>query len=1064
MASIIVSALFLSTIVPVLPASTVTATANVPIRVDVNSNASYTDSSGAAWSADQAYTSGSWGYYTTYNPITITDAVANTNDQALYKSIRNFNAWGGYKFDVPNGSYSVKLKMVDEWASAAGQRKFDIKIEDVVAASAFDIFSECGGKLKACDRTFNTTVTDGQLQVAFNMASGSLNYATVSAIEITSSSGGNGPAPDTQSPSAPASLAVAGSPTSSSVSLSWNASTDNVGVTGYDVYNGSSLAASVTGTSATITGLNAATAYTFTVKAKDAAGNASAASNSVNATTAAQPSGGGSALVRIDVNGSSSYTDSSGSVWSADKTYASGSWGYYNYITPISFTNAVAGTNDPVLYQKALYFNGGGYKIDLPNGTYQVKLKMVEDWATGANQRKFDIKMEDVVQASSFDIFAQCGKLTACDRTYTTTVSDGQLNLVLTMSSGSANYATVSAIEVSSAQPDTQAPTAPANLAAASPAASNSVTLSWSSSTDNVGVTGYNVYNGSTLAASVTGTTATITGLNAGTAYTFTVKAKDAAGNLSAASNAVQTTTAAPDTQAPSAPSNLAVNGTPAYNSVALTWSAATDNVDVTGYNVYKGSTLAASVTGTSATVTGLTASTAYSFTVKAKDGAGNLSAASNTVNVTTPAQPPQSAGNKIIGYWQAWAIYDSKGFYRLDLIDAAKLTHLNYAFADICWNNYHGNGSNDVSFKTYTTCKDKNGNPITVPNGTLVLGDPYADTQFAYPTNDPSLPFQGAFNQLIQLKKQTGLKSIISVGGWTWSNRFSDMAADPLTRNNFVTSSVQFLRDYQLDGIDIDWEYPVELGLPSNSRRPEDRQNYVLLLQELRAALDTAGQADGKHYTVTIAGGASPSYRNSNDMAGIAQAVDWINIMTYDFHGDWDAKSGHNAPLYYDPADNGVDPQNFYIDAAVMGYLNNGVPANKLVLGLPFYGRGWNCGPNAANNGMYQTCAKADTGTWSDQDAWWDFWDLEQNYLTKDANGNYTGKNGFTRYWNDQTKTPWLYNPTSGLTITYDDPMSLKIKTDYLKSKGLAGAMFWELDADRGKTLITVLSNELPK
>ncbi|SDR80540.1 chitinase [Paenibacillaceae bacterium GAS479] len=680
--------------------------------------------------------------------------------------------------------------------------------------------------------------------------------------------------------------------------------------------------------------------------------------------------------LRVDVNSSSNYTDSSGIIWLADQAYTAGSWGHYTTYNPIQITAPIANTNDQVLYQTARNFNiWGGYKFDLPNGTYTVKLKMVDEWATAAGQRKFDIKMEDAVVASAFDIYAECGKLKACDRTYTTTVSDGQLQIAFNMASGSLNYATVSAIEITSG---------------------------------------------------------------------------GGGGNT--------------DTQSPAAPANLTVFGTPTASSISLSWGASTDNVGVTGYNVYNGSSLAATVTGTTATINGLTASTSYTFTVKAKDAAGNISVASNSATASTSSQPPQSFGNKIIGYWQSWAIYDSKGYYFLNNIDASKMTHLNYAFADICWNNYHGNGSEDVSFKTYTTCKDKNGYNLNVPNGTLVLGDPYADTQYPYATNDPSLPFQGAFNQLVQLKKQTGLKSIISVGGWTWSNRFSDMAADPVTRNTFVTSSVKFLRDYQLDGIDIDWEYPVELGLASNSRRPEDRQNYVLLLQELRRQLDAAELADGKEYTVTIAGGASPSYIRSNDLSAIASTVDWINLMTYDFHGDWDAKSGHNAPLYFDPADNGVDPQNFYIDAAVNGYLNNGVPANKLVIGIPFYGRGWNCGSNSPNNAMYQTCAKAETGTWSDQDAWWDYWDLEKNYLTRDANGNYTGKNGFTRYWNDTTKTPWLYNPTTGLTITYDDPISIKYKTDYLKSKGLAGAMFWNLDSDRDKRLITLLSTELPK
>jgi chitodextrinase len=154
-----------------------------------------------------------------------------------------------------------------------------------------------------------------------------------------------------------------------------------------------------------------------------------------------------------------------------------------------------------------------------------------------------------------------------------------------------------------------------------------------------VGVTGYQVFNGSTLVSTVTGTTATVTGLNASTTYTFTVKARDAAGNVSAASNALNVTTnaASGDTTAPSAPTNL-TSPSKTDTSVSLSWNGSTDNVGVTGYQVFNGSTLAATVTGTTATVTGLTASTTYTFTVKATDAAGNVSGASNALSVTTNA------------------------------------------------------------------------------------------------------------------------------------------------------------------------------------------------------------------------------------------------------------------------------------------------------------------------------------------------------------------------------------------------------------------------------------------
>ncbi|MGN8769100.1 lytic polysaccharide monooxygenase [Paenibacillus barengoltzii] len=192
---------------------------------------------------------------------------------------------------------------------------------------------------------------------------------------------------------------------------------------------------------------------------------------------------------------------------------------------------------------------------------------------------------------------------------------------------------------------DTTAPTAPTGLAATA-VTSNSVTLSWNASSDNVGVTGYRVYNGSNLVGTVSGSTLshTVTGLNANTSYTFTVRAVDGAGNSSSPSNPVTVTTspAVNDTQAPSAPGNLHVMGTPTSSSVTLMWSPSTDNVGVTGYRIYRGSTLSVTVSGTetSFTVTGLSAATSYTFTVRAIDAAGNESAASNTVQLTTAPAP----------------------------------------------------------------------------------------------------------------------------------------------------------------------------------------------------------------------------------------------------------------------------------------------------------------------------------------------------------------------------------------------------------------------------------------
>nr|WP_232055807.1 lytic polysaccharide monooxygenase [Paenibacillus alvei] len=189
---------------------------------------------------------------------------------------------------------------------------------------------------------------------------------------------------------------------------------------------------------------------------------------------------------------------------------------------------------------------------------------------------------------------------------------------------------------------DPTPPTAPSNLAVSNVMA-YTAKLSWNASTDNVGVTGYNIYKDSTLAGSTNGTTLTyaLTGLTPNTTYSYTVRAVDAAGNESASSTAVSFKTSAPqpDTELPTAPSQLTASNITA-TSVKLSWTASTDNLGVAGYRVYNGSTLVATTNGETYTVTGLTANTAYTFTVIAYDAAGNVSPSSNAVSVTTAPAP----------------------------------------------------------------------------------------------------------------------------------------------------------------------------------------------------------------------------------------------------------------------------------------------------------------------------------------------------------------------------------------------------------------------------------------
>lgn len=247
----------------------------------------------------------------------------------------------------------------------------------------------------------------------------------------------------------------------------------------------------------------------------------------------------------------------------------------------------------------------------------------------------------------------------------------------------------------------------------------------------------------------------------------------------------------------------------------------------------------------------------------------------------------------------------------------------------------------------------------------------------------------RGSFNQLKVMKqKHPKVKTLISVGGWTWSGRFSDVALTDASRKKFAASCAAFAETYGFDGVDIDWEYPVGGGLPANTYRPEDKQNYTLLLGALREAL-------GPTKLLSIAAPVGPSIIEHLEPAAIAKHVDWINVMSYDFNGPWGDKTGYNAPLY--ASDNDTSPAGFNIDAAISAYLAAGVPSAKLTLGAPFYGRGF-AGVGAANQGLFQTFTGPSTGTW--EAGVLDWHDIAQNYLPT-----------WTRIWDDKARVPRLSN-----------------------------------------------------
>ncbi|WNG25163.1 chitinase [Cystobacter fuscus] len=553
---------------------------------------------------------------------------------------------------------------------------------------------------------------------------------------------------------------------------------------------------------------------------------------------------------------------------------------------------------------------------------------------------------------------------------------------------------------------DTQAPTAPANLTSPSKT-STSVALSWSASSDNVGVTGYDVYRNGSLAGSSTSTSYTVGGLTASTAYSFSVKAKDAAGNVSAASSTLSVTTSASGGNcavSPGVPSGLSSPSKDA-SSVSLSWTApsAGTNCSIVGYDVYNGSTRVAQTNGTSTsyTVGGLSASTAYSFSVAARNEFAT-SARSAGLNVTTSANTG-GGGSIILGYFAQWGVY-GRNYHVKNIVtsgSASKLTHINYAFGN-------------------------------VTNGQCVLGDTYADYDRAYSAAESvdgvadtwdTGALRGSFNQLRKLKKlYPNIKVIFSFGGWTWSGGFGQAAANPAA---FAESCYNLVKDPRwadvFDGIDIDWEYPNACGLSCDTSGPDA---YVRLMSALRARFGSSALV-----TAAVPAGAGPI--NAANYAAAAQYVNWYNVMTYDFFGAFNAQgptAPHSALTAWSgmPTTNGQDK--FYTDAAIQLFKSKGVPANKLLIGIGFYGRGWTGVPNT-NGGLNQTATGAAPGTYEPG---------IEDYKVLITKCPPTG-----------TVAGTAYAYCGGQWWSYDTTSTIASKMTYKKNQGLGGAFFWELSGD---------------
>jgi chitinase len=335
------------------------------------------------------------------------------------------------------------------------------------------------------------------------------------------------------------------------------------------------------------------------------------------------------------------------------------------------------------------------------------------------------------------------------------------------------------------------------------------------------------------------------------------------------------------------------------------------------------------------------------------------------------------------------------RGLVQTDLIEATKLTHINYAF-------------------------------VNVQDSLAVLTNLATDS-----TN---------FRNLNGLKKvNPDLKILISIGGWAWSENFSDAVLTESSRKKFAKSGVDIIRQFKLDGVDIDWEYPGMRGEEGNVYRPEDKQNFTLMFKAFREELNKLEKETKRKYLLTAAVGASKSFIEHTDMAGVAPFMDYVLIMTYDYGGR-NGTVGHHTNLYASEA----DPDMSSADRSIRNFVAAGLPAHKIGLGIAFYGKGWEA-ESTTNNGLGQKRMKQ----------------VQGGGFTK-IKDTLIDRNGYAKYYDKEAKAPYLFNSETKILITYDDEQSVADKCNYVKENKLAGVFFWEYFSDPKGYLLNEITNNL--
>ena len=351
----------------------------------------------------------------------------------------------------------------------------------------------------------------------------------------------------------------------------------------------------------------------------------------------------------------------------------------------------------------------------------------------------------------------------------------------------------------------------------------------------------------------------------------------------------------------------------------------------------------------------------------------------------------------EIVAYYPNWQWYDRAQLINPESIQYEKYTVINYAFF---------RPLADGSLQSTDSWADEN----------LLLG-PMIWWPVQTHDSTKSLPY---------LCQQHGVKLLPSIGGWNDSYNFPGIAADPVKRQTFISDCLGLIAEYDFNGVDLDWEYP---GYAPHGGSPADKENFTLLVQELREALDDLSVQTGDDYLLTSCFGASEERMQYIEWENIVPLVDMINLMTYDFHGSWDPESNHHTPLYSPAVGN---PDWCFHGAFTKLTQEFGVPPQKINMGVAFYGKALaNC------TELYGSHTGYDAST---------FWEDEGQPLYYNIMKN---MDLFVHHWDDQVKCPYLLGNSINTFVTYDDPLSVAHKAQYVMDHDAKGVIIWELTGD---------------